>query len=189
MRALVALAAAGVGFLCARAVDAASCDGDDERDVCREREIFLMPGVVGTAFRPAAFDEPFVGAGVQLSPLIWTHNNDNFGPGQGTLFFQASMLTSRSSRSTLGLFEAGTTLSLEKNSSRRFGIPYFGFAFGGLAHDELPKSSYAHALLGAHLYFHHNVMLDLQGGYHFPFQDLDVLRGPRAQLTVRFSMW
>ncbi len=191
IRALIALGVVGMALSFARPANAAHCKDDDDspEEICRERDIFLMPGVVGVAFLPAAESDPFFGAGVQLSPLIWSHNNDRFGPGQGVVFVQASLLGSQSSSATMGLFEGGTSLSLEKNSSRRFGIPFFGFSVGGLVHEELPNSSFTHAFLGAHLYFHHNLIFDLQGGYHFPFQDLDVLRGPRGQMTLRFSGW
>ena len=66
---------------------------------------------------------------------------------------------------------------------------HFGGTLGGLSQAELGTSSYAYALGGLHLYWHHNLMLDAEGGYHFPFENIDHAKGPRAQLTARFSMW
>lgn len=165
-------------------------EGDPDREVCREREIFFMPGVQGVFFAPnAEGSAPYWGAGVQVAPLSWTHNNDRFGPGQGVVFLQVSLLRSSSSNAAMGLFELGTTLSLEKNSSRRWLIPFFGLSLGGLVHADLPDAAYTHAFAGLHVFWHHNLMVDLSGGYHFPFGELDVLSGPRMQGTVRFSMW
>ena len=166
------------------------CMDDDGRDICRGREIYFMPGAQAVLFVPnAPGAEPFVGAGVQIAPLLWTHNSESFGPGQGALFAQVSLLSSAGSNATMGLFEVGTTLTFEKNASRRWMIPYFGLSIGGLVHDGLPNAAFTHALAGMHVFWHHNLIVDLQGGYHFPFGHLDMVSGPRAQATVRFSMW
>jgi len=170
----------------------AKCDDTDdpERELCRDREIYFMPGIQGVLFLPNGDGESaYWGAGVQIAPFSWTHNNDRFGPGQGAVFAQVSLLRSASSNAAMGLFEIGTTLSLERNSSRRWLIPFFGLSMGGLVHAELPDVAFTHAFAGLHVYWHHNVVIDLSGGYSFPFSELDVLSGPRAQATVRFSMW
>jgi len=157
---------------------------------CIERNIYWMPGVFGTFFAPAASGlGPFWGAGVQFAPYQWSHNNDHFGPSQGSTFLQAALLTQPDGRGTLALFEAGGTASFERNSSRRWLIPYFGATFGGLTHSQLGTSAYAYPLGGLHLYWHRNLMLDAEGGYHFPFSDVDRARGPRAVLSARFSLW
>ena len=65
----------------------------------------------------------------------------------------------------------------------------FGATFGGLTQADLGTSAYAYALGGVHLYWHHNLMLDAEGGYHFPFEDVDRVRGPRGQISMRFSLW
>jgi hypothetical protein len=160
-----------------------------EDDTCMERDIFLMPGAQTVYFVPNAKLGPFYGAGVQLAPLQRSHNNDHFGPSQVTTIAQVSLLRSPRVEGTMALFEVGATASLERNSSRRWLIPYFGTTFGGLTQQDLGTSAYAYALGGAHLYWHHNLMIDAEGGYHFPFQDIDRARGPRAQLSMRFSMW
>ena len=65
----------------------------------------------------------------------------------------------------------------------------FGTTLGGLVHAELPNAAYAYPYLGRHTLYYPNLVLDLEGGYTFPFADLDTLRGPRGQATLRFSMW
>jgi hypothetical protein len=158
-------------------------------DTCIERDIFFMPGTQAVFFEPSGGLGPFYGAGFQLAPLQRSHNNDRFGPSQVSVLLQVSMLKSPRAEGTMALFELGATASLERNSSRRWLIPYFGATLGGLTQAQLGTSSYAYALGGLHLYWHHNLMLDAEGGYHFPFEDIDRARGPRAQLSARFSLW
>jgi hypothetical protein len=158
-------------------------------DTCIERDIFFMPGTQAVFFEPSAGLGPFYGAGFQLAPLQRSHNNDRFGPSQVSVLLQVSMLKSPRVEGTMALFELGATASLERNSSRRWLIPYFGATLGGLTQAQLGTSSYAYALGGLHLYWHHNLMLDAEGGYHFPFEDIDRARGPRAQLSARCSLW
>ncbi|MCA9590163.1 MAG: hypothetical protein KC657_32890 [Myxococcales bacterium] len=165
--------------------DAPSMVDDD----CVERNIWLMPGVFGTFFQPSADLGPFYGGGVQFAPFQWSHNNDRFGPSQGSVVVQAALLDSARTAGTLAIFELGATASLERNSSRRWLIPYFGATVGGITHTALGTSAYAHPLGGVHLFWHRNLMLDVDGGYHFPFKDIDQTRGPRAQLSARFSLW
>ena len=149
-----------------------------------------MPGAFGAFFSPRQPGVgPFYGGGVQFAPYQWSHNNDHFGPSQGSTFIQAALLTSPNSKGTLALFEVGATASFERNSSRRWLIPYFGATFGGLSQSELGTSAYAYPMGGVHFYWHHNLMIDGEGGYHFPFSDVDKVRGPRAALSVRFSLW
>lgn len=176
-------------LLVASTASAQPCNPSAERDECIEREIFFMPGVQGVIFFPAAAQDPFVGGGVQLVPLHWSHNNDRFGPSQGALYMQASILQSASSPGSMALYDAGFSLSFERNASRRVGVPYFGAAVGGASHTKLPNSGYAYPHAGAHLYWHHHLVLNAEGGYHFPFSDIDQMRGPRGELTARFSMW
>jgi hypothetical protein len=185
-RALVVALLIGVPSVSA----ATRCGFEDPREVCRRRDILFMPGGHAIAFAPHAKGaDPFVGGGVSIAPTIWSHNTEDFGPSQGSVYFAASLLRSESSPNSMALFEGGTTLSFERNSSRYFAIPYFGFAFGATLHEGLPDAGYVYTLGGLHLYWHENFMADLQGGYHFPFHEVDTLRGPRAQIVVRFSMW
>jgi hypothetical protein len=166
------------------------CTPNDTREVCVARDVIFMPGVQGVFFAPAAYsDSPFIGGGFQLAPQLWSHNNDNFGPSQGALFVDVSFLQSKASDYVLALYEAGVALSLERNSSRNWLIPYFGSSLGGTLHKELPGGAYVYPSGGVHLYWHQNLIFDIEGGYHFPFAHIDELRGPRAQATLRFSMW
>jgi hypothetical protein len=158
-------------------------------DDCIEREIHFMPGALGVFFQPNASLGAFTGGGVQIAPFQWSHNNDRFGPSQGSFYVQAALLQSVRSKGALALYEAGATASFERNASRRWLIPYFGATMGGMTQADLGTSVYAYPMGGLHLYWHRNLMLDAEGGYHFPFEDVDRTRGPRAQVTARFSLW
>jgi len=163
-------------------------DWRDTREICEEHDIYLMPALTGHMFSPAG-GGTFFGAGAQVSPYIWNHNNDNFGPGQGALFLQASLLRSASSPASMALFEGGMSLSIERNASRRWLIPFFGFTLGYATHAELPNTGFVHGLAGLHVYWHPNATIDLSGGYQLPFTSLDEMRGPRALASMRFSLW
>lgn len=171
----------------ARAAPCAS--EEDRREECIERDILFMPGVEGVFFRPKGASRPFFGGGVGLAPYHWSHNNDRFGPSQGALYLEALILESRGQKGALAIYDAGFSLSLERNSSRRYLIPYFGSTVGGTIHQELPNTGFAYPFAGIHLYWHHNLIVNAEGGYHFPFSAVDEMRGPRAQMMARFSMW
>lgn len=189
-RILIALAVVTCVVVFPKTSFAQLCALNDTREVCVARDVQFMPGVQGVFFSPAAFsDTPFVGGGVQLVPYLWSHNNDNFGPSQGAVYFGASILSSRGSQYVMAIYEAGFALSLERNSSRNWLIPYFGTNLGGTSQKELPPAAFTYPFGGVHLYWHQNLVFDLEGGYHFPFADVDLLRGPRAQANLRFSMW
>lgn len=184
----LALALTSLGFS-AHCLASPCATSDDQREECVERDIFFMPGVQGVFFAPKGGGDPFIGGGAQLAPLHWSHNNDRFGPSQGALFLEASILDSQSSSSSLALYDVGFSLSLEKNASRRYLIPYFGASLGGTIHEELPNTGFAYPFGGVHLWWHHHLVLNAEGGYHFPFSAVDEMRGPRAQISARFSMW
>ena len=108
---------------------------------------------------------------------------------EGNVFVQASLLRSPSSENVLGVYEGGVTLSFEKNPKRRYLIPYFGFTTGGVVASDVPDTGFIQPVAGVHLFSHPNVQADLQGGYVFPFADVDRLHGFRAQASIRFHMW
>ena len=148
-----------------------------------------MPGVFGTTLLLSGRSRPYVGGGVQLTPAVWASDRAGGGPGRGAWFFAAGILHASDDRHSLGLFETGATLSFEAAPKRTFAIPFWGFSVGTLIHSELPKAGYGQAMLGAHLLFLRQLTTDLQAGYHYPFKDIDTLRGPRAQLTLRSAFW
>lgn len=170
---------------------AGPCEKDEEHPdaECREYETYLMPGGQGALYKAAGVQGPYLGGGFRLDAVRWSHQNSDFGPAEGSVFFQASLLRSSSSEHTLGIYEGGITLSFERNPNRRFLIPYFGFTTGGMFAEDMPKSGFVQPLAGLQLYSHPHVVADVQGGYVFPTDDVDRLQGFRVQATLRFHAW
>ena len=165
------------------------CQAGKEDDVSCDWAKAAMPGVFGTTLLLAGRSRPYVGGGIQLIPVVWASDRPGGGPGRGALFAAAGILNASDDPHSLGLFEMGATLSLEAAPRRTFAIPFWGFSVGSLMHAKLPEAGYGQALLGAHLLFLRQLTADLQVGYHYPFKDIDTLRGPRAQLTLRSAFW
>lgn len=176
-------------LILSRPARADPCPSNAQREVCRETNIFLMPGAQAVFFAPRGAHEPFFGGGVQLAPLHWSHNNREFGPSQGDIFLEASLLRSSGESSTLALYDVGFALSFERNSSRKWLIPYFGSTLGATLHQRLPNTGYVYPFVGVHVYWHPHFIFDIDGGYHFPFAAVDEMRGPRVQATACFSLW
>lgn len=178
-------------LLAASSAAADTCDKDTEHSDagCKEYETYFMPGGQAALYKPSGVAKPYIGGGFRLDVFRWSHHNDDFGPAEGSIFFQASLLQSPSSEHTLGIYEGGVTLSFERNPRRRYLIPYFGFSTGGMFADDLPKSGFVQPIAGLHLYSHPNVIADIQGGYMFPTDEVDKLHGFRSQATLRFHFW
>ncbi len=181
-----------VGFLCflhTSPAFAEPCERDEHDAECHEYETYMMPGGQAVMYKPSGVVAPYLGGGFNVSLLRWSHQNDDFGPAEGNVFVQASLLHSPSSDRMLGIYEGGVTLSFERNPKRRYLIPYFGFTTGGVVSEDLPHSGFIQPVTGLHLYSHPNVSADLQGGYVFPFEQVDRLHGFRAQAAIRFHAW
>jgi hypothetical protein len=178
-------------LLVASSALAEPCEKDEERPdaECHEYETYIVPGGQATVYKAAGVEKPYIGGGFRLDVVRWSHHNGDFGPGEGSVFFQASLLKSPSSDHVLGIYEGGVTLSFERNPKRRFLIPYFGFTTGGMFADDLPKTGFFQPLGGIHLYAHPNVVADVQGGYVFPTDAVDRLHGFRAQASIRVHAW
>ncbi|MEZ4302590.1 MAG: hypothetical protein R3B70_47110 [Polyangiaceae bacterium] len=164
-------------------------DGDTPGTECREYETYVVPGGQGIVYKAAGTETPYVGGGFRLDAVRWSHHNDDFGPGEGSVYFQASLLKSPSSEHALGIYEVGMSLSFERNPKRRYLIPYFGFSSGGIVAEDVPGTGFVQPTLGLHLYASPNVVADVQGGYVFPTENVDQVMGVRGQVSIRFHAW
>lgn len=163
-------------------------DGDDTDDDCKEYEAFMAPGGTFQFYAPAK-GKPYFGGGVQIAPVQWAHDNNDYGPSRGAIFFQASFLQSASSEHVLGIYEGGVNLAFERNAKRNFAIPYFGFATGGMFQQGSPDAGYLYPFAGMHVVWTPNFNVDVSGGYLFPLVHADDLRGFRAQASLRIHAW
>jgi hypothetical protein len=185
--------AAAIGVMSMR-IASASCpqDGAPDKSVCEQVNAFFMPGLTATAYFPndSANLGHWYGGGVQVVPFLWSRNSDRFGPGQGKLLFDINLLkSSKDGVGTMLLYRFGGQLSLEKNASRAYAIPYFGVMFGGLNVGPLNNVGFFEFSLGLHALYLRNVVVTLELGYVFPFSDVDQLHGLRTMLAGNFTLW
>jgi hypothetical protein len=136
----------------------------------------------------------FAGGGFDLTLLSWSNNIDSFGPSQGALRLGASVLHGAGAGAgtpdqTLVTYRFSTLVSFEGNASRRFLIPTFGTAIGGLWSKDENARAAAEANLGLYLFYTRHVIVDVQGGLFVPLSSSQALFGPKAQLTASFALW
>lgn len=175
-----------------------------------EHESFFMPGVGFSLFVPN-HSEPlgvFVGARIEILPAAWIHLNEKRGPSHGRVYLSFDILTSTKTGSASGTFKSadpmkpnqvhdaflpalGFDLSLERNPSRRWMIPYFGMEGGAFFQLNTGTVAFLEPLGGVHLWSSQNVYLNLMGGYFLPLSTeiFDDTRGVRGRLTFDFSLW
>ncbi len=189
MRAII-LPVSAVLLLVSAAASASPCrDGDDTTDDCKEYEAFVSPGGTAQFFAPHGAKQPYFGGGFQIAAVQWAHDNNDYGPARGAVFFQASLLQSPVSEHVMGIYEGGMTLAFERNANRRFAIPYFGFTMGGITQTGERDAGFFQPVAGMHVFWNPNVVVDVSGGYVFPFVKVDDLRGFRAQASLRIHLW
>lgn len=182
------LAAAGFVLL-APAAASATCPRDKPGDpVCDPYVTLLMPTATAVAWFPQHAGGAYFGGGVELGLVSWSSNNDGYGPSHGRFYASAAVLESTQSRRAV-LYRLGAVVSFEGNASRRFLIPHFGAAIGGLWETVLRSRPAVDASLGLYVVHTRRFVLDAEGGLVLPLSAVDELFGPRAQLTASFALW
>jgi hypothetical protein len=167
----------------------AGCPRDKPGDpVCDPYVSFLMPTVAAVAWFPRAAGGAYFGGGVDIGVVSWSSNNDGYGPSHGRFYLSAAVLESTHERRAV-LYRAGAVVSFEGNASRRFLIPHFGAAIGGLWETVWSSRPTVDASLGLYLLHTRRFVLDAEGGLVLPLSAVDALLGPRAQLTASFALW
>lgn len=159
---------------------------------------YFMPGASYSMLAPVDRSTWGVFQGVSTEILVasWIHRNENRGPSHGRVFLDMDIL--RSTRAgTAPAFDLamGFDLSLERNPSRKFLLPYFGMKTGAFLQKDLTegRSTVWHLtpMAGAYLWADKNLFVTASAGYMLPvnaarFEDL---RGLRANLGLNFSLW
>jgi hypothetical protein len=170
-------------------LSSAKCPERDPGAVeCEPIVSFLMPSVAGAVFFPRDAGGRYYGGGVEFALLSWASNNDAFGPSHGRLRATFTYLAGAQNR-RVALYRFGGIVSFEGNASRRFLIPYFGGAIGGVWETRFGSHAAFDASLGLYLVHTRRFVLDAEGGWVLPFTDVDTLMGPRVQLTASFALW
>lgn len=171
------------------AIERANADSptpESDREQNQFRPYLLAPGLVGESFFPSR-NTKWWGAGLQVVLYGWSDNNERPGPGQGSVFAQFSALGASGVDGQLFLLRAGTTLSFERNAARHWLIPYYGLALGAMHAGG--SRGFAEASFGAYLLHSQHVVVSVDGGYLFPFSQIEEFSGIRAQLNVTLIPW
>lgn len=170
----------------------AACPYDGlPRKACEPIDAYFMPGVVGLGYWPGGDGHgPWLGAGFQVAPVTWSRNTEKFGPGQGKVVFDVGLLGSgEADTGKMLLYRLGGQLSIERNASRIFAIPFYGIFFGGMNERALGHQSFVETTAGLHLLYLRNAVVSVEAGYLFPFEYVDELAGWRASLSVNVQAW
>ena len=87
------------------------------------------------------------------------------------------------------LMNLGFDLSIERNPTRRALIPFYGLETGFMVQTDFGRPGFFTPLLGIHVWSDRNLFVNLSGGYVFPTQRVDELRGYLGRLSINFSAW
>lgn len=178
--------------------------------VVEEWETFFLPGLAATTYIPRNTDDLGIFNGISLNYvfLAWVHRNEKRGPSHGRIYFKVDILNSTESKVEDMIYYAfGIDLSFERNPRRPFLVPIFGLEIGGsytsrrvldedctvTAENDCMKKLggvfHFTPTFGVHLWSDRNFFVSLTGGYTFPLQDDENLRGWRVNLGLNFTMW
>jgi hypothetical protein len=178
--------------------------------VREEWESFFLPGLAATTYIPENHAELGIFNGISINYvfLAWVHRNEKRGPSHGRLYFKVDILDSTEKDVEDMIYYAfGLDLSFERNPRRPFLIPVFGLEMGGSYTSRLVPTEgctvteteacmeklggvfHITPTFGVHLWSDRNFFVSLTGGYTFPIQDYENLRGWRVNLGLNFTMW
>lgn len=159
-----------------------------------ETNSFVMPGVEYLLYVPnnTAGYGVFQGVSAQFDIWNFVHRNEKRGPSHGRIYFTLDLgASTEKAASALFVAAAGFSLSIEKNPSRRFLIPYFGAEMGIYFQKQAETLAVATPILGVYLWSGANVQLVLHAGYLLPFSSgkFDDVRGLSAGLGAHVALW
>jgi hypothetical protein len=169
---------------------AARCPDEPlDETLCEPQVTFLVPTLAGAAFFPRHAHGAMIGGGVEAVWIAWTSNTTTFGPSHGKISTSVLELAGlRDSAHALTWFTSAL-VSIEKNPSRRFLIPYFGPSIGELLPSFDSHRFFFDATGGVYLYQTPGFAIDARGSYVFALSTSDSLSGPRAELSASLSLW
>jgi hypothetical protein len=155
-------------------------------------ESYLLPGVYYGLYRPVDHANYGVlhGTTIELVVASWIHRNDNHGPSHGRASLKVDLLSStREGQPVAFMYALGVDLSIERNPSRRFLIPFFGVDIGGLTQKNMKHRFQVTPRAGVYLWTSRNLFVTLAGGYMLVPGQIETLRGWRASLGFNLTLW
>ena len=157
---------------------------------------YFMPGLQFSYYVPKAREAygTFMGASAEILFASWIHRNENRGPSHGRVYLDMDVLgSSKSEVKSAFDFSFGFDLSIERNPTRHYLLPFFGMKTGGFIQKDLEKGGFWHVtpLLGMYLWADKNVFVSAGVGYMLPISggSFDDFRGLRGTVGANFSLW
>ena len=182
-----------VAVLAVAAPARADCPSTPDDAVCKPWSAVLLPTAFAVMYAPNSAGGPWFGGGLEAVLLAWSDNSAAFGPSQGRLRFDIGALgatgTSTMATGTMVMYRGGAQVSLERNASRAWLIPYFDVDVGGLWTTATGSRAFVDGGLGVYILHRRSAIVDLEVDGLLPFHDVDKLGGVRSQLAVSFALW
>jgi hypothetical protein len=168
----------------------------------RDYRGWMLPGGGASGFLLHGDRELFVGGALQATLVARTTNGrDAFLCGDESkasdcrsshfrVYAEFEVLAStRAHVASLFTYGAGYTSNFEWNPARRYLIPHYGGAVGGLFRSGVGHRAAVHPYLGLHLWADRHVWVNLTLGYRVVPAGLRDLSGPTAGLAAMLSPW
>jgi hypothetical protein len=155
-------------------------------------ETWLMPGLGFTYYQPSLSDSTGIFSGLTVEYLIYgkISHNDNTGPSQVRVYTKLNILKSNKANiNSLFMYTLGVDLSLEKNPSRQYLVPFFGLELGGMSQNQFGSTIQFTPTFGVHLLSKKNIFINVHGGYVYPLKNFETLQGWFGQVGVNFALW
>ncbi len=167
----------------------AECPTTPDDAVCRPWSALLLPTAFAVVYAPADGSGPWYGGGLEAA-VVWSDNSSAFGPSQGKVRFDIGALASQAmNTSAMAMYRGGFQVSLERNASRSFGIPYFDVDIGGLWTKSTGSRGFVDGGLGIYLVHRRGLVVVLEVDGLLPFSNPGELGGVRGQLAVSYALW
>lgn len=188
-RSIVVALVAALAVVAMPAVARAECPTTPDDAVCRPWSALLMPTAFGAVYAPSDAGGPYYGGGVELA-FAWSDNSPAFGPSQGRVRFDIAALAGTAmDAGAMAMYRGGAQVSLERNASRTWLIPYFDADLGGMWSKATGRRGFVDGGLGAYLIHRRGFVLALEIDGVLPFSDVGKLGGARGELAASFALW
>ena len=168
----------------------AECPTTPDDAVCRPWTALFLPTAIGVAYAPHDAQGPWYGGGLEATLLAWSDNTPAFGPSQGRLRFDiAALRSTEMDAGTMAMYRGGAQVSIERNASRKWLIPYFNADLGGLWTKATGSRIFADGGLGLYVLYARAAIVSLEVDGVLPFSNPSRLGGVRGELAVSFALW
>ena len=168
----------------------AECPSTPDDAVCRPWSSILLPTAYGALYAPHGASGQFYGGGLEAVLLAWSDNSEAYGPSQGRLRMDVSLLHGTAmDAGSMVMYRMGAQVAFERNAGRSYGIPFFAADLGGLWSEPTGRRWYVDGGLGMYLIHHRNVIVDLEVTGLLPFTDPSTLGGFTTRLGLSFALW